>query len=99
MFAFAVAILLARMYGIDWLRKLLKRIFGTGDQQQSPDQQSGESQTAELEMPPPSPVSQTTDFQISESINISDSLSSTDNTDEPAPLPSLAQTDQEIVEV
>lgn len=28
MFAFAVAILLARIYGIGWLRQLLERIFG-----------------------------------------------------------------------
>jgi len=93
MFAFAVSILLARIYGIGWLRQILERIFGTGGQQ------GGESRTTELEMntgPPPSPLSQATDLQISESINIS-ALSSNDNT-EPSPLPSLSQTESEIVE-
>lgn len=28
MFTFAVAILLARMYGIDWLRRMIGRVFG-----------------------------------------------------------------------
>jgi hypothetical protein len=68
-FAFAVSILLARIYGIGWLQQMLERFFGTGGQQ------GGESRTAttELEMntgPPPSPLSQTTDLQISDSINI-----------------------------
>jgi hypothetical protein len=40
MFAFAVAILVARIFGIGWLRHLLAKIFGTGDQLHS-----GESQT------------------------------------------------------
>jgi hypothetical protein len=40
MFAFAVAILLARIFGIGWLRHLLAKVFGTGDQLHS-----GESQT------------------------------------------------------
>jgi hypothetical protein len=31
-FAFTVAILLARIFGIGWLRHLLAKIFGTGDQ-------------------------------------------------------------------
>jgi serine incorporator 1/3 len=33
MFAFTVAILLARILGIVWLQHLLAKIFGTGDQQ------------------------------------------------------------------
>ncbi|CAN6325586.1 unnamed protein product [Urochloa humidicola] len=33
-FAFAVAILVARIYGIGWLRQLLERVFGIGSQQQ-----------------------------------------------------------------
>ncbi|CAD6343135.1 unnamed protein product [Miscanthus lutarioriparius] len=88
-----VSILLARIYGIGWLRQILERIIGTGGQQ------SGESRTTELEMntgPPPSPLSQATDLQISESINIS-ALSSNDNT-ELSPLPTLSQTESEIVE-
>jgi hypothetical protein len=36
MFAFAVAILVARIYGIGWLRQLLARSFGIGGQQQQP---------------------------------------------------------------
>ncbi|KAG0528384.1 hypothetical protein BDA96_05G006500 [Sorghum bicolor] len=64
-----VSILLARIYGIGWLQQMLERFFGTGGQQ------GGESRTTttELEMntgPPPSPLSQTTDLQISDSINI-----------------------------
>ncbi|CAO2201634.1 unnamed protein product, partial [Urochloa humidicola] len=38
-----VAILLARIYGIGWLRQLLERIFGIGGQQQQ-QQQSSEMQ-------------------------------------------------------
>ena len=39
--SFAVAIILAaRIYGIDWLRQLLARIYGIGGQQQQYQQQS-----------------------------------------------------------
>jgi hypothetical protein len=47
--------------------------------------------------PPPSPLSQTTDLQISESINDISALSSNNNS-EPASPPSLLQTESEIVE-
>ena len=40
MFAFAVAILVARIFGIGWLRHLLAKMFGAGD-----ELHGGESQT------------------------------------------------------
>jgi hypothetical protein len=95
MFAFAVAILLARIYGRGWLRHILERIFGTGGQQ------IGESRTTELEMNTRPPPRRHRRPQTSKYLSLStliSALSSNNSTEPAAPLPSLLQTESEIVE-
>lgn len=83
MLAFAVAILVARIYGIDWLRQLLARIFGTGGQQQQSETTDGidDDNTGS-----PPPLSQTTE----ELLSINDEITGPP----PSPVSQLQTTNQ-----
>ncbi|CAM0152180.1 unnamed protein product [Urochloa decumbens] len=51
-----VAIIVARIYGIGWLRRLLGRVFGIGGQQLQSDSEMGHDEEEGIRGPPPSPA-------------------------------------------
>ncbi|CAN6330165.1 unnamed protein product [Urochloa humidicola] len=58
MFAFAVAILVARIYGIGWLRQLLGRVFGRIDESQQQQSEVGHDDEEGIPSPRVSAASQ-----------------------------------------